>query len=389
MAVSGSTAGTAPFGGAIEAGKNDRVETNAEGDELTLATDFFELLDRPLVDLGRAIGEHVGGQKLAGEGSGLRGERLFRGSDFTRDGAGRIFAGVDGKERGAGDAIEQIDETLFGRLRYGVDFPGFALDGEQYGGARKIAIPDVVVDALKMPEALAGFGVQGDEAVGKEIVADTICAVKIEGSGACGDVDDAAVGVDGHAGPVVGGAGVFPGVLGPGVVSKFAGLRNGAEGPAEFAGARVKSADVAWRRWERLGVAAADDEEIVVDDRRAGERDEGLGVVAAEIFAEIDAAVLAECLDGFAGGSVQRVNEVHYADEDSLAGGVGVGPEGEAAVRLRAVDDGIEFPEQLAGGGFKGENLLSGSDSVKDAVDDDGAGLQAAGFLCVERPGYF
>ena len=68
-----------------------------------------------------------------------------------------------------------------------------------------------------MPDAFAGLGVQGDKAIGEEIVADAIGAVEIECRRAGGNVDNAARDVDRHAGPVVGGAAGLPRVLGPGV----------------------------------------------------------------------------------------------------------------------------------------------------------------------------
>src|ERR1700752_253063 len=59
------------------------------------------------------------------------------------------------------------------------------------------------------------------------------------------------------------------------------------------------------------------------------------------------------------------------------------------AVGLRSFDAGIEFPEEFSGSGIERENLLSGSDAVENAVDDEGSGLQAAFFARVEGPGDF
>ena len=79
-------------------------------------------------------------------------------------------------------AIEQIDEALFGGLRDGVDGLAVALDGEQNGRRREVAVPEVVMHGLKMPEAFAGSGVECEQAIGVEVVAGAVGAVEI-GSG--------------------------------------------------------------------------------------------------------------------------------------------------------------------------------------------------------------
>src|SRR5438105_15224695 len=48
---------------------------------------------------------------------------------------------------------------------------------------------------------------------------------------------------------------------------------------------------------------------------------------------------------------------------------------------------GIEFPEELSGGGVERKNFLRGRDSVEDATHDDGAGLQSALLAGVKSPG--
>ena len=140
------------------------------------------------------------------------------------------------------------------------------LDRHQVRRRGKIAIPDVVVDRLKMPHALAGVGLQREQRVGEQVVALAIRAVEIECRRTGGDEDQAALFVEAHAGPVVGRADVLPGVLGPGVVAEFAGMRNGVERPADLAGADVVGADVAGRGGQRLADDAAHDQQVLVDD---------------------------------------------------------------------------------------------------------------------------
>src|ERR1019366_8265026 len=137
----------------------------------------------------------------------------------------------------------------------------------------EVAVPDIVADSLEVPDTLAGIGMERQQGIGEEVVARAVGAVEIAGGGSGGDVEDSALRVDRHAGPVVGGAGVGPGILGPGVVAVLAGMRNGVETPAQLAGANIEGANVASGGGERLGSAATDNQQILINDARAGEDD--------------------------------------------------------------------------------------------------------------------
>src|ERR1039458_4428617 len=102
-----------------------------------------------------------------------------------------------------------------------------------------------------------------------------------------------------HIAPVVGGAGVPPCVGAPGFVSRLAWARNGVEYPAQRAGVHIEGANVAGRRGMGLRVAAADDDQVLVDAARRGERDGLLFPWLAQAFTEVDAPALAEARDWF------------------------------------------------------------------------------------------
>ena len=258
------------------------------------------------------------------------------------------------------------------------------LHGEKDGRGRKIAIPKIVVDALEMPDTFAGLSVESDEAIGKEVVAHAIGPVEIESRGAGGNEDNAAGDVDSHTGPIVGGAAGLPRVLRPSVGSEFAWVRNGVKRPAELAGAHFIGADIARRSGERFGFASAHDHQVFINDGGAGHEDRLIRGIAAEVLAEIDATVFAESRDRLARVRVERIDEVHYADENPAL--LAIGPVGEAAIGLRAFDTGVELPQELAGRGIEGKDFLRGRDSVEDSVDLDGARLQASEFLGVKAP---
>src|SRR5947207_11019768 len=105
-----------------------------------------------------------------------------------------------------------------------------------------------------MPEALAGAGVEGEGAVGKEIIAFAIAAPEIGGAGAGAAEENAIFSVDGESAPGIGGAALFPRIARPGVVEFFTRLGNGVESPDFPAGENVEGARIAWRG--RLAFAA-------------------------------------------------------------------------------------------------------------------------------------
>src|SRR5260370_27686055 len=196
------------------------------------------------------------GEELTREGRRASGERLLGSRNFAGYNARGIFMGLDGKERLTVGAIEDVDETLFCGLRNGVDLFAATLYGEENRLSRKVAGPKIVVDALKMPDSFAGLRIQGEQAICEEIVADAIGAVEIKSGGARGSVEDSALGIERHPGPIVGGAAGFPGVLGPSVIAELAGVGNGVKRPAQLAGTNIVGANVAGRCGKSLGVAA-------------------------------------------------------------------------------------------------------------------------------------
>src|ERR1700687_6000103 len=106
---------------------------------------------------------------------------------------------------------------------------------------------------LEMPESFSGAGVKRDGRVSKEVLPDAVGAVMIEFAGPCRNVGDAALLIDSQLVPVDASAGARPQVLGPRLVYKFAGRRNGVNRPGELARAHVVRMDIAGH----VGVVAA------------------------------------------------------------------------------------------------------------------------------------
>ena len=300
----------------------------------------------------------------------------------------------DGEERLAGDAIEEIDDALLGGLRDRVGGLAIVRYGEKRRRSGEVAIPDVVMDALEMPEALAGVGVEGEQRVGEEVVAEAIATVEIKDSRASGRVENAAFGIESHAGPVVCGSGGLPRTIGPGFVAKFAGMRNRVEGPAQGPAVHVEGANVARGRGMGFRIASADDDEVFVDEAGGGKGD-GLLLVTfavAQAFAEVEAALVAEGWDQMAGAWIDCVEIIHASGEEARF--VAVGPVAEAARRLSGaadggvvhLDGGIEEPETLAGGGIEREDFAAVGEPDEGAANDERIRFEIAFLAGVINP---
>ena len=79
----------------------------------------------------------------------------------------------------AGHAVEHVQKSLLGRLRDCFDGLPIDRDVHQHRGAGNVHVPDAVMDQLIMPLPLAGFQIDGDQALAKQPVAGTMAAIKI------------------------------------------------------------------------------------------------------------------------------------------------------------------------------------------------------------------
>ena len=125
---------------------------------------------------------------------------------------------------------------------------------------------------LKIPHALTRLGLEGDQAIGIQIIANPVGAVEIECRRARGDEHQSPLFIHTHPRPAVGGAAVFPGVLRPGLIARLARVRQGVKRPPNFAAAGVVSTDVTRRRWQVLAHKAAQNQQVLVNDAGARRR---------------------------------------------------------------------------------------------------------------------
>ena len=237
---------------------------------------------------------------------------------------------------------------------------------------------------LKVPDTFTRLGIEREQRVGEEIVAESRDPIKIGCRGASGSIDNAALRINRHAGPVVGRALSLPCVPGPGIVAKLSGIRNGVERPAQRARPHVVGANVARRRRQRLRIAAANNQQIFINGSRAGESP-GLKLrVASQILAQIYSSVLSEARYHLAGGWIEGIDKIHHAHEEPFF--MAFAPIRNPAIRLAPIDLGVEGPQQLPGGCVQSYRLQLGGKRVKNSVYDDRRGLHSARFAGIELP---
>jgi hypothetical protein len=161
---------------------------------------------------------------------------------------GRNGAFLDWEQRRAGCAIEHEDEGGLGRLHDRIDRRSVALHRDQHRRRGQVVVPQVVVDGLEVPDALASRGAQRHHRIGEEVGAGTIGAVEVGARRTDRQEHQTALEVGGDRRPHIGGAGVAPAVVLPGIGAELAGPRDGAERPQQPPAARVEGAHVAGRR---------------------------------------------------------------------------------------------------------------------------------------------
>lgn len=172
---------------------------------------------------------------------------------------GALFDGPDGL---AGDAVEDPHEALLADLRNSVDRFSVLMQCEELRGGGIVVIPDVVMHHLKMPEALAGAGVESEEAVGEEIGSSAVDAVEIVFRAGSGRIDDPTLFVERELTPDIGAADSIPCAGRPCFVTELAGMRDGVEGPDDAAGANVEGSQIAGRGAIALIGGRAQDEQV-------------------------------------------------------------------------------------------------------------------------------
>ena len=157
------------------------------------------------------------------------------------------------------------------------------------------------------------------------------------------------------------------------------------ERPDELAGADVVGANIAGRRRQRFRIAAAHDQEIFVDNSRAGERDGWFSGSRPRSLRRSMRPFSPKVEIGFPVSGIERINRIHYAGQDAFF--LAIAPVGQAAGGLPSLHRRDQTSTRACRWRRSGQSLFARRVRVEHTADDDRAGLQSAGFAGVETPG--
>src|SRR5262249_28660693 len=153
----------------------------------------------------------------------------------------------------------------------------------------------------------------------------------------------------------------------PGVVAKFAGVRNGVERPKQFAAHDVVGAQIAWRRTVTLTGLRAHDDAVFPDAAgRRARASERTGLADAHV----NAAIVAAARDALAGLCVDRVKIIARGVNQAAILPVLAGPVHDAALRHDALF-GLVRPDLVAGRSVKRHDRVVTTQHVHHLARDD------------------
>ena len=151
---------TTPLAAAVKSGKDDRA-LQAEGNELPAAAHARQLFADYALRLRCSVGDVACRKRLPRERGWPDRQRLCWPGTFAGYVGRRIGPLLDRKQGFAGISVEQKYVGGLCDLGDGIAPDAVPCHCDQVGGRREIPIPDVVVDALKVPDPLAGGSIQG------------------------------------------------------------------------------------------------------------------------------------------------------------------------------------------------------------------------------------
>src|SRR5262245_57785108 len=121
-------------------------------------------------------------------------------------------------------------------------------DRNQIGSCRQIAVPDVVVHCLKVPDSGACGRVNRQNTIGEQVRSLPVATPEIERCRTSGQEHQTTLLIDSDATPGIGATRPLPSVWRPSIVSVLVWMRDGMENPPDFACANVIRPYVARRR---------------------------------------------------------------------------------------------------------------------------------------------
>ena len=168
---------------------------------------------------------------------------------FARHGRLRHRPLFDRPHRAAVGPVEHVEKRRLVRLHHRADALSVHGDLAKHRRPDVVPVPQIVMDGLEVPHALARLDVECDQRIREQVVARPPTAVPRGRGRRQRDVDVTELFIGRHRIPRAEVAGDFPRTVAPRVVAELAGLRHHVKRPQQPAGFGVEAADVFGRRF--------------------------------------------------------------------------------------------------------------------------------------------
>src|SRR5262249_28052577 len=156
-------------------------------------------------------------------------------------------------------------------------------------------IPQIVVNGLKMPDALSRSCVEGQDTIAKQVCALAIATIEVGCRRCQGHEYHPALDVHAHHGPGIGSRAVLPRLALPGVDAEFTLAWNYVKAPCQLAGARVERPHIAaWTLRFAVRTAGADDHQVAPDHHLRAQAPTGVRKLVGHILPQIDPTVVSK-----------------------------------------------------------------------------------------------
>ena len=282
-------------------------------------------------------------------------------------------------------AIEDVQEAGLAGVSHCVDTVAVVLHRHQLGRRHVVQVPQIVMDGLEMPQALAGACVEREQTVGEKVGAVPIRAVEVVGRRSGWDIDDATFIVDGHLTPVVRAAGVLECIFRPRLVAELTGLRHRVKLPRALAGDDVVGADVAGWRHPSLAGRRSHNQQVLPHFAGAPRLHAAVRAFSApQALSHVDDPVGAEAPDRLAALRVNGLQIAVDGKDQPLVFSVRALPVVEAATGHAG--QAFVDPDFLARRRVERDERVVAPRHVHDIIDDDR--VEARCGIWIE-PGHF
>src|SRR5271156_2364170 len=224
------------------------------------------------------------------------------------------------------------------------------LHGQKLGCGSQVVIPKIMMNGLEVPKIFARASVKRQQAIAEKTGAGTIRAKEVIGRRSQREVSDSTLFVDSHPAPVIGAANVLPGILRPGVVTKFAGVGNGMKDPDHLPAEHVIGTNIARRGSVLFPSGRTQNQEILKDPSwAAGLNGPNRLRITTQALPQIGTAMVAERIHQLAGARVQRMEHVVGGVEEAAVAAILALPVIDSAVGDASGNAVVVNPDLLAG----------------------------------------